>query len=92
MATHSRILAWRIPWTEEPGKAIVHGVTESDMTEGLQAHTHTHTGEAALLSLAALKCSLPQNTLGLVFWGTCTLGVSHLFTCLLSVSSMKPGA
>ena len=20
MATHSRILAWRIPWTEEPGK------------------------------------------------------------------------
>ena len=20
MATHSRILAWRIPWTEEPGR------------------------------------------------------------------------
>ena len=20
MATHSRILAWRVPWTEEPGK------------------------------------------------------------------------
>ena len=20
MATHSRILAWQIPWTEEPGK------------------------------------------------------------------------
>ena len=27
MATHSSILAWRIPWTEEPGGAIVHGVT-----------------------------------------------------------------
>ena len=27
-ATHSSILAWRIPWTEEPG-AIVHGVTKS---------------------------------------------------------------
>ena len=29
MATHSRILAWRIPWTEEPGglRSIVsHGV------------------------------------------------------------------
>ena len=25
MATHSRILPWRIPWTEEP----VHGITES---------------------------------------------------------------
>ena len=26
MATHSRILAWRIPWTEEPGRFPVHGV------------------------------------------------------------------
>ena len=28
MATHSSILAWRIPWTEEP-VAILHGVTKS---------------------------------------------------------------
>ena len=35
MATHSSILAWRIPWTEEPGGATVHGLTESDRTEGL---------------------------------------------------------
>ena len=27
MATHSSILAWRIPWTEEPG-ATVHGVAK----------------------------------------------------------------
>ena len=27
MATHSSILVWRIPWTEEPGGAEVHGVT-----------------------------------------------------------------
>ena len=33
MATHSSILAGRIPWTEEPGGATVHGVTkELDMT------------------------------------------------------------
>ena len=32
MATQSSILAWRIPWTEEPdGLHTVHGVTESDM-------------------------------------------------------------
>ena len=31
MATHSSILAWRIPWTEEPGKLIVHGVTKSQI-------------------------------------------------------------
>ena len=27
--THSSILAWEIPWTEEPGRATVHVVTES---------------------------------------------------------------
>ena len=30
MATHFSILAWRIPWTEEPGGLhAVHGVTKS---------------------------------------------------------------
>ena len=27
MATHSSILVWRIPWTEEPGGLQVHGVS-----------------------------------------------------------------
>ena len=27
-ATHSSILDWKIPWTEEPGRATVHGITE----------------------------------------------------------------
>ena len=29
MATHSRILAWRIPWTEKPGRLQFMGVTKS---------------------------------------------------------------
>ena len=29
MATCSNILAWEIPWTEEPGQATVHGVAKS---------------------------------------------------------------
>ena len=29
MATLSSILAWRTPWTEEPGGTIVHGVAKS---------------------------------------------------------------
>ena len=29
MVTHSGILAWRIPCTEEPGGLPVHGVTKS---------------------------------------------------------------
>ena len=33
MATHSNILAWKIPWTEEPGQLQSMGHKESDMTE-----------------------------------------------------------
>jgi len=33
MATHSSILTWRIPWTEEPGELRPWGLKESDMTE-----------------------------------------------------------
>ena len=33
MATHSGILAWRIPGTGEPGRLKVHRVAESDTTE-----------------------------------------------------------
>ena len=29
MATHSSILAWRIPWTRGAWQATVHGVTKS---------------------------------------------------------------
>jgi len=36
MATHSCILTWKVPWTEEPGK--LHGVAkELDTTEQLNA-------------------------------------------------------
>ena len=33
MATNSSILAWRIPWTEEPGRLQAIGLQESDMTK-----------------------------------------------------------
>jgi len=29
MVTHSRILAWRIPWTKEPDRLQVMGITKS---------------------------------------------------------------
>ena len=35
MATHSSILAWKIPWTEEPGELQFWGCKELDMTEGI---------------------------------------------------------
>ena len=33
MATHSRTLAWEIPWTEEPGRLQSMGRKESDTIE-----------------------------------------------------------
>ena len=38
MAAHSSILAWRIPWPEEPGGLQSMGSQESDTTGRL--HTH----------------------------------------------------
>ena len=36
MATHSSVIAWRIPWTEEPGRLQSMGSQESDTTERLK--------------------------------------------------------
>ena len=39
MATHCSILAWRIPWTEEPGRPEFIESKESDMTDQLSMNT-----------------------------------------------------
>ena len=43
MATHSSILAWKIPWTEELSELQSMGPEELDMTQHAHIHTHTHT-------------------------------------------------
>ena len=49
MATCSRILAWKIPWTEEPGGLQSWGCKESDVTKHVCAHTQTHTVVATII-------------------------------------------
>ena len=55
MATHRGILAWEIPWTEEPGGLQSMEVQRVYMTERLSScvhthtHTHTHTAEKFLV-------------------------------------------
>ena len=39
MATHSSILAWKIPWAEDPGGLLSMGLHKSDMTEHVQMMT-----------------------------------------------------
>ena len=47
MAIRSIILAWRIPWTEKPGRLQFWDRKESDTTEGL-----THTRHLILIPAA----------------------------------------
>ena len=44
MATHSSILAWEIPWTEEPcGHSIWGGLTLTSVNDYLKNHSFDHT-------------------------------------------------
>ena len=43
MATHSSILAWRIPWAEKPGGLQSMGPLKSRTC--LSTHTHTYRGK-----------------------------------------------
>ena len=58
MATHSRILAWRIPWAEEPGGLQSMGLKESDTTEWLN---HYHPQLSAVFQSKFLKWSSPPH-------------------------------
>jgi len=42
-ATHSSILAWKIPWTEEPGRLQSTGSQRVRHNWATNTHTHTHT-------------------------------------------------
>ena len=43
MATHSSILAWETPWTEELGGLQSTGLKRLSMHARARTHTHTHT-------------------------------------------------
>ena len=43
MATHSNVLAWKIPWTEEPRRLPSMESQELDPAEHVHVHTHTDT-------------------------------------------------
>ena len=43
MATHSIILARKIPWTEEPGRLHSIGLQRVGHDERLNVHMYTHT-------------------------------------------------
>ena len=48
MATHSSILAWRTPWTVEPGELQSMELQELDTTEQLNHQHHHQKGRISL--------------------------------------------
>ena len=62
MATHSSILAWRTPWTEEPGRLQSVGSQKSDTTQRLNHH---HQGVYINFKLLIYPPTCPLVTISL---------------------------
>jgi len=79
MAIHSSILAWEIPWTEEPGGLQSVGSQRVRQNRATQ-HTHTHS------STHASPPFLPIPGLGLPWWSSgldCTSNARGMGSVLL---------
>ena len=57
VATHSSILAWRIPWTEEPGG--LQSMESHRVRHDWATHTHTHTHSLSLSLSPPISPRLP---------------------------------
>ena len=81
MAPHSSTLAWKIPWTEEPGRLQAPwGREESDMTERLPFHfSLSCIGEG---NGNPLQCSCLENSRDSGAWWAAVYGVAQSRTRL----------
>ena len=85
MAPHSGTFAWKIPWTEEPGRLQSTGSLESDMTERLHFHfSLSHIGEG---NGNPLQCSCLENPRDGGAWWAAIYGVAQSQTRLKRLSS-----
>ena len=68
VATHPSILAWRIPWTEEPGR--LHGVTKSrtrPSDEHIRTHDQSYSREMYYITVKVLLRHLNEKLIGNFF-------------------------
>ena len=87
MATPSSILAWKIPWTEEPGGLQSRGREESDMTKRLHFHfSFSCTGEG---NGNPPQCSCLENPRDRGAWWAAVYGVAQSQTQLKRLSSSR---
>ena len=86
MAPHCSALAWKIPWTEEPGRLQFMALEESDTTERLHFHF-------SLLCIGEgngnpLQCSCLENPRDGGAWWAAIYGVAQSRTRLKQLSSI----
>ena len=74
MAPHSSTLAWKIPWTEEPGRLPVHEVAKSQTR--LSDFTLTFHFHALEKETATPQCSCLENPRDGRAWWAAIYGVA----------------
>ena len=78
VAPHSSTLAWKIPWTEEPGRLQSMGLLKSDTTERLSFHfSLSCIGEG---NGNPLQCSCLENPRDGGAWWAAVYGVAQSWT------------
>ena len=85
MATHSSTLAWKIPWTEEPGRLQSMGSWWSDTTE--QLHFHVSLSCIREGNGNPFQCSCLENPRDGGAWWAVIYGVAQSRTRLKRLSS-----
>ena len=87
MAPHSSTLAWKIPWTEEPGRLQSMGSLESDTTE--RPHFHFSLSCIGEGNGNSLQCSCLENPRDGGAWWAGVYGVAQSWTQLKRLSSKE---
>ena len=87
MAMHSSILAWRIPWTEEPGYNPW-GCKESDTTERLTGTQKAGAGRGAPCGKATGGCERRSHLVG----GGTRMGCSLTTAKVHTDGVVRPGS
>ena len=85
LAPHSSTLAWKIPWTEEPGRLQSMGSLESDTTE--QLHFHFSLSCIGEGNGNPLQCSCLENPRDSGAWWAAVYEVAQSWTRLKQLSS-----
>ena len=70
MATHSSTLAWKIPWTEEPGRLQFMGPRSRTRMSNLYGHMSINTPSVSSLRIFMCQVGKISNTLAtLILFG-----------------------